>query len=210
MSKAAAISPARGVRGPNAERHARTRAALLRAGRQDFARDGYAPASTGEIAAATGLTRGALYHHFPDKLALFDAVLEQVARELVERIEAAATARRDPLAGLRAGCEEWLDAMAEPELQRLYLVEGPAALGLARWREIDAEHGGGSLREGIEAVLAERDDRKTAVEPLTALLTGALNEAALWTAEAKDPDKARREMRVSVALLLDRLFARAR
>ncbi|MGH9118652.1 MAG: TetR/AcrR family transcriptional regulator [Acidimicrobiales bacterium] len=181
---------------------------MLAAGRVVFARDGYGPASTSEIAARTGLTRGALYHHFPDKLGLFEAVLEQVARELVVRIDAAATSKGSARAGLQAGCEEWLDAMAEPELHRLYLVEGPAALGLARWRELDARYGGGSLRQGIEAVLVEIGDRTTAVEPLTALLTGALNEAALWTAESDEPTLARRAMRGSVRLLLDRLFAR--
>ena len=97
--------------------------------------------------------------------------------------------------------------MGEPELQRLYLVEGPAGLGLRRWREIDAEHGGGSLREGIEAVLAERGEPKTAADSLTVLLTGALNEAAVWIAEAEDPHATRHTMRAGVALLVDRLFA---
>ena len=119
---------ARSFRGPNAERHARTRAALLRAAREVFARDGFARAKTGEIVALTGLTRGALYYHWPDKLALFDAVVEEVAEEIVARIENAARARADPLTSLRAGCEEWLEAMANPELHRLYLVEGPAPL----------------------------------------------------------------------------------
>jgi hypothetical protein len=129
-------------------------------------------------------------------------VVEQVAREVVARIEAAASGHERPLAALRAGCAEWLDAMAEPELQRIFLVDGPAALGLARWREIDNEHGGGSLRAGIEAVLT---DPEPALDPLTALLTGALNEAALWTAEADSPESGR-QMRSAVNTLLDRLF----
>lgn len=194
------------ARGPNADRSARTRAALLRAGCELFARDGFAAARTSEIVARTGLTRGALYHHFPDKLALFDAVLEDVAVRLVERIDAAADGSRSAQAELRAGCEEWLAAMAEPTLHRLYLVEGPAALGLSRWREIDAKHGGRSLREGIAVALAERGDHEPNVEALTALLLGALNEAALWVAEAKDSEAAGRAMRSSLGLLLTRLF----
>lgn len=197
---------ARSFRGPNAERHARTRAALLRAAREVFARDGFARAKTGEIVALTGLTRGALYYHWPDKLALFDAVVEEVAEEIVARIEDAATASADPLTSLRAGCEEWLEAMANPELHRLYLVEGPAALGLPRWREIDAAYGGGSLSEGIAGVVAERKDSAPDLEALTALLTGALNEAALWIADADGQAAARRSMRRTLDTLLSRLF----
>jgi AcrR family transcriptional regulator len=185
-------APQRKARGPNAERHARTRASLLEAARDVFALQGYAVATTSEIVGRTGLTRGALYHHFPDKLALFDGVLDEVAGELAERIDGVARAAGDdPLASLRAGCDEWFAAMAEPELQRLYLVEGPAALGLRRWREIDAAHGGGSLREGIEAVLAARQQPASLAGPLTILLSGALNEAALWAAEAEHPAAAR-------------------
>jgi len=212
---AAAPSPAaRGreanPRGPNAIRHARTQAALLQAGCELFARDGFAAARTSEIVARTGLTRGALYHHFPDKLALFAAVLEDVAARLAERIDAAAEGSPSARAELWAGCEEWLVAMAEPTLHRLYLVEGPAALGLPRWREIDAKHGGRSLREGIAATLAERGDDRPDVEAFTALLSGALNEAALWVAEAEDSEVAGRAMRSSLELLLTRLFEPSR
>ena len=196
-------------RGPNAQRQARTRAALLGAARQVFTRDGFANAKTGEIVAGTGLTRGALYYHFADKLALLDAVVQEVAGELVARIDRAAGTAPDAFSALRAGCAEWLAAMADPGLYRLYLVEAPAALGLPRWRQIDAAYGGRSLREGIAAVLAERADTAPELESLTALLTGALNEAALWIADADNQPAARRAMRKSLEVLLSRLFAAA-
>ena len=194
------------ARGPNAERHARSRAALLAAARTVFVRDGFAQARTGDIVEATGLTRGALYYHFPDKVALFDTVVEEVARELVTRIDEAADVAPDALSALRAGCAAWLDAMAEPDLHRLYLVEAPAAIGLQRWREIDATYGGGSLREGIEAVLAGHADPALDAAALTVLLTGALNEAALWIADADDRASARRAMHGTLDTLLSRLF----
>jgi AcrR family transcriptional regulator len=163
-----------------------------------FTSDGFAKAKTGQIVAGTGLTRGALYYHFADKVALFDAVVEALAQELVARIQRAAWSAPNALAGLRAGCEEWLEAMADPGLYRLYLVEAPGALGLPRWREIDATYGGGSLRDGIASVLAERADPGLDLEPLTALLTDARNEAALWIADADDQPAARRAMRSSL------------
>jgi len=136
-------------------------------------------------------------------------VVQEVAGELVARIELAAATTSDALAGLRAGCEGWLQAMADPQLHRLYLVEAPAALGLSRWREIDAAYGGGLLRRGIAAVLAERADSGPDLESLTALLSGALNEAALWIADADDQRAARRAMSRTLDALLGRLFATA-
>ncbi len=193
-------------RGPNAERHQRSRAALLRAARKVFARDGFAAARTSDVVDSAVLTRGALYYHFPDKLALFDAVVEEVAKEIAARIEAAAQPAPTALMKLRRGCEEWIDAMDDPPLRRLYLVDGMAALGVRRWREIDMAYGGNSLRGGVETVLAEHGDHALEVEPLVALLSGALNEAALWVAEAQDGRAARNAIRASLDVLLTRLF----
>ena len=79
-------------------------------------------------------------------------------------------------------------------------------LGWHRWREIDAPHGLRSLREGVAAVLAARPDQTLSVDPITFLLYGAFNEAALWVAEAKDEKAARREMDRTLVQLMERLF----
>jgi AcrR family transcriptional regulator len=197
------------TRGPNIERHARSRAALLDAALVVFARDGFAAARTGDIVSGTGLTRGALYYHFPDKLALFDAVVEKVGAEIAARIDAIAQPASSAREGLRRGCGEWLDLMTDQQLRRVYLVDGPAALGPSRWREIDNAHGVASLREGIGAVVSELGEDPLQVEPLTVLLSGALNEAALWLADAPDPFQARRSLNLGLDTLLDRLFPEA-
>jgi hypothetical protein len=75
--------------------------------------------------------------------------------------------------------------------------------------EIDAALGGGSLRGGVQAALAERADSELDLESLTALRSGALNAAALWIADADDPAAAGRAMRGSLDRLLGRLFSRA-
>ncbi|WP_171064657.1 TetR/AcrR family transcriptional regulator [Actinomadura soli] len=193
-------------RGPNAQRHARSRAALLQAARTAFAREGFTSTRTGDIVKDTGLTRGALYHHFTDKLTLFDAVVEQVAKQVADRVDAAAQQEPTTLKALHRGCEEWFDAMTDPQLRRIYLIDGPAVLGWRRWREIDNLHGGGTLRTGVQAVLTERGDRDLDLEPLLALLSGALNEAAIWLAESDDQPTARRQLHTSLNALLNRLF----
>jgi len=188
-----------------ADRLASTRAALLKAARTIFAEQGYATAATEEIVRRAKVTRGALYHHFEDKRALFDAVASDVAREIAEKIDAM-TPMDDPLKALVVGTGAFLDACLDPAVRRIYLIDAPAVLGWHRWREIDAPHGVRSLREGVTAMLARRPDDALAIEPTTFLLAGAFNEAALWIAEAKDEKAARRAMDRSLAALIERLF----
>lgn len=192
-----------------ADRLAATRAALLKAARTNFAEQGYEAAATEEIVRRAKVTRGALYYHFEDKRALFDAVASDVAREIAERIDAAAP-MDDPLRALIVGTGAFLDACLDPAVRRIYLIDAPAVLGWHRWREIDAPHGVRSLREGVTAMLDTHPIDGLAVEPTTFLLAGAFNEAALWVAEAKDEKSARREMDRALAALIERLFVRPR
>ncbi len=197
---------------PQAERLAATRAVLLKEARIVFAASGYEAAATEEIVKRAKVTRGALYHHFRDKRALFEAVVVEVARGIAGTIDdmtgpATDPLINDPIAILIEGTRAFLNACLDPAVRRIYLIDAPAVLGWHRWREIDAPHGVRSLREGVAAVLAARPDSGLAVEPVTFLLSGAFNEAALWIAEAKDEKAARKEMDRVLAELIARLFA---
>ena len=188
------------------ERLAATRAALLREARPVFASAGYDAAATEEIVRRAEVTRGALYYHFKDKRALFEAVVAEVAETIAETIDRKAVPASNPVTALVEGTRAFLDACLDPAVRRIYLIDAPAVLGWHRWREIDAPHGVRSLREGVAAVLAARPAPGLAVEPLTFLLSGAFNEAALWIAEAKDEKAARREMNRVLAEFIARLF----
>ena len=189
-----------------AERLAVTRATLLKEARLIFAASGYDAAATEEIVKRANVTRGALYYHFKDKRAVFEAIVEEVAREIANSIDDMAEPVGDPLQALIEGTRAFLDACLDPAVRRIYLIDAPAVLGWHRWREIDAPHGVRSLREGVVAVLAVRPDQALSVEPITFLLSGAFNEAALWIAEAKDEKAARREMDRTLVQLMERLF----
>lgn len=190
-----------------AEKHAATRAALLATARALFAGKGYAATGTEEVVAQAEVTRGALYYHFKDKQALFEAVVEQVGQEVLAAIEQAAAKASSPVDALVKGSHAFLDACLQPDTRQIYLIDAPSVIGWTRWREIDARHGMGSLRMGVEAALtALPRSQKLSAEALTYLLSGAMNEAALWLAEAENEQAARRAADTALKRILELLF----
>ncbi len=190
-----------------AEKHAATRTALLATARALFAAKGYAATGTEEVVAQAEVTRGALYYHFADKQALFAAVVEQVAQEVLAAIEVAAAKAKSPLDGLLRGSQAFIAACLEPGARQIYLIDAPSVIGWQRWREIDARHGMGSLRMGVEAALADLPrGQKLSAEALTYLLSGAMNEAVLWLADAEDEAAARKAAEAALTRILELLF----
>lgn len=188
-----------------AEQRATTTRRLLQVGREVFAEQGYAGASTEEIVRRAGVTRGALYHHFAGKEALFAAVLADVQRDVARRVAEAADRETDRCGQLRAGCHAFLAASLDPHVQRIMLLDAPAVLGWEAWRRLDAEHAMRLLREGLDALVAEGGIAPQPVEPLTHLLSGAMNEAALWIARAPRTEQALAEATAALDHLLDGL-----
>jgi AcrR family transcriptional regulator len=197
------------ARRTQAERTSATRRALLDAARKLFAAQGFAGTGREQVAAAAGVTRGALYHHFGTKEGLFRAVVEELEAGLAEQVAAAAMAGGDPVDELRRGCLAFLDACLEPAVRRIVLLEAPVVLGWDAWREIDARHGLALVRTGLAGALGPAGLDPAVVEPLAHLLLGALNEGALLVATADDPTAAREEVGATVTLLVDRLLGRA-
>ncbi len=192
------------IRRPNRERTETTRAALMAAARRLFVERGYAETATPDIAAAAGMTRGALYHHFADKQALFRAVVEQEAASVAAEIEAAAPSAPSAAKGLMVGGDAYFDAMQKAGRTRLLLLDGPAVLGRAAMDEIDARHGNRTLREGLLAAMGNREIRRLPVDALTALLGAAFDRAALVIEGGADRQAVRRAMGALIEGLLVR------
>jgi AcrR family transcriptional regulator len=164
---------------------------------------------TEEIVRAAGVTRGALYHHFAGKKELFEAVYEDVERQLVEAIAASAIASAaDPLQALHAGAQAFLDACEDPAVQRIALVDAPSVLGWEQWREIGMRYGFGLVRASVQAAMDAGLIEEQPVEALSHLLLGAIDEGAMLIARADDGGATREQVGSSVARLLDMLRAR--
>ena len=187
-----------------------TRAALVAAARRLFVEKGYHRTSTEEVAAEAGVgTRGALYHHFADKQALFEAAFIAVEEDLV--IEAAKNLA-DPADGalkqLRQGLVGFLDASLTPHVQRILLIDGPAVLGWVKWRELESLYGLGAIRAMLERAVEEGD--LAAGQPVDALahvLLAAADETALFIANAPDQRAARDQGVRALNAVLDGLRA---
>ncbi|QKW07881.1 TetR/AcrR family transcriptional regulator [Streptomyces sp. NA04227] len=189
--------------GRQAERSQETRSALIAAGTRLFGQRGYAAVGTEELVRAAGVTRGALYHQFKDKRALFDAVVEQVEAEVTRRVVAdALTGVADPVQALRAGARGFLDACAEPEVERILLIDAPGVLGWERWRRIGEEHGLGAIIAALRSAIDAGALPEQPVRPLAHLVLGALDEAARLVARATDRETAREELLAAMEGLL--------
>lgn len=167
------------ARRSNRDRTEATRADLIAAARKLFTEKSYAETGTPEIVTAAGVTRGALYHHFADKQALFAAVVEQEARAVADEIDRASPASLEARDALIAGSDAYLAAMRVPGRTRLLLLDGPAVLGRAAMDAIDNRHGNRSLREGLVAAMRANTMTRLPAQALTALLASAFDRAAL-------------------------------
>jgi AcrR family transcriptional regulator len=188
-----------------AERSEATRAALLRAARELFAERGYAGVGTEEIVRRSGVTRGALYHHFRGKADLFRAVFERLEQELAERFAGEALARPDPWEALGAGAELFLDVCLEPEVQRIALLDAPSVLGWEEWREIEARYSLGLIRAGLEAAMEAGAIERRPLDALAHVILGAMMETGLFVARAADVPAARAEGGEVLRTLLESL-----
>ena len=151
----------------------------MEAARALFVEKGYADTGTPEIAAQAQLTRGALYHHFSDKRALFKAVIEREAAAVVERIALGSRSATSARAALLDGADAYFSAMAEPGRTRLLLIDAPSVLGRIEADRIDRETSWRSLREGLAQGMASGELTTMPLDVATTLLSAAFDRAAL-------------------------------
>jgi AcrR family transcriptional regulator len=190
------------VKSRRAEYAEQTRAAILDAAATAFADDGFTATSITRIAAATRVTKGAVYHHFPDKQALFEAVLRKYNEAAQQQVLAAFTGHaggvwEDALAALSATLDVSLDRVAA----RLIYVEGPVGLGWRRWRESEDHYTRRNVRLLLQTLIDAGiypDD--IPVDAMTQVVTGMITHAGVSLAEvsARQRKTVRRDLYTAI------------
>lgn len=191
------------------ERADETRSGLVRAAHALFTEHGYAATSTEQLVSRAGVTRGALYHHFDGKQALFEAVFIQLEEEYLEVAGEVISAEASAWDNLRAGCRAFLDMCLRADIQRIVLLDGPSVLGIARWRAIEDRYALAPLLLGLSGAMDAGVVARHPPLALARLLLAAVNEAGLFIAESAEPEAARQEAGQALDALLDGLRAPA-
>ena len=186
-----------------ADRRAATQAAILKAARKLFGEGSFQQTTMDDIATAARVAKGAVYHHFKTKEAVFEAVFDEVSRDLVADIARVSRAEKDVLLAMAAGTQHYLAACSKGPTGQIILRDGPAVLGWERWREIDAQHFGGKIPRALEVAMERGLLARQPVEPLARLLLGAMTEAAVACAGAGDIKKAGAEYSRAFKSLLE-------
>lgn len=168
------------------QRSRATAAAVLDAARERFGTEGFAGVGIDDVALACGRTKGAVYHHFATKEALFEEVFTAEQRRIADLVVAAATST-DTRTALTQGLTAYIEEIAtNPRAARVTLLDAPTVLGYERWRRCDD----GPFRALLHATLTAitRDaGRDVDVDALTDLVLGAVTETAFVVATAPDP-----------------------
>ena len=189
------VKPLRVRQAPLRARQAEaTRNLLIDVARTNFTEHGYAATSIDDVIQQAGVARGALYHHFAGKEALFRAVYETVEGEVVARVLAAAAKETSPWDAVRAGLSAFLDACLEPSFRRIVVLESVSVLQ-SQVMEVGIDPVElPMLRNVLEPLLGTARFAEMALDALAYVALGGLYGGSLFIARAADPAAARAEV----------------
>ncbi len=183
-----------------------TRGQLIGVATGLFAEHGYEGTSIEAVLAAAGVSRGALYHHFAGKEALFRAVLSDIMDRATAQVFDAVSGCADPVEAMHTGALAWIDLAGDPVIQQIMLVDAPSVLGWDEWQAMDEGRTAGAMRAMLQAVSDSGRLPADLVEPFSHMILAALDQAAMTVARAPDTRAAVAESRRAVEELLHRLL----
>ena len=171
-----------------------TKAALLDAAGELFATKGYTGTSIENIVRSARVTRGALYHHYSSKEAIFVAAYRKTMSLLMDNILTAVNSVNDPWDKALVGCRTFLDHSVNPGFKIIRIQDAIAALGWQRWREIDAGYTMKVLKEIVKSLVDTGVFSIHTLDYSANLIHAMLVEASLNIVQAHDKKAAHAEM----------------
>src|SRR6266516_4869301 len=190
----------------NVARGEATRGRLISIARRLFAERGDEDTSIEAVLREAGVSRGSLYHHFPGKEALFEAVAEDVETSVGEQTLAIARGTDGPVEALRAASLAWIRLAGDPVVQRILLIDAPSVLGWERWRAMEEQHALGGIKAILQLIAMEGKLRPALADTLAHVLLASVNEVALLVARAQDKEAAMKDGTDTIDELFRRLF----
>jgi len=194
-----------------AQYSASTKRALIEVATAQFSEHGYGGTSLDAIVAGARVTKGALYHHFSGKQALFEAVFERVEHDASKAIARSLKGQRDPWEKSQAGLRAFLDVVQEPRYRRIVIQEGPAVLGYERFREHEERSTFASVLEIVRAILGagdwELDEEMLAT--FARIFFGAMSSAGDSVASSDDPVVAAERVEAAIGFIISGFQAMA-
>ena len=155
---------------------AETRRRIVETAEQMFTEDGFSATSIAQIAERADVTEGAIFHYFKDKKQLYREIVDALQRNYDNAVRAEAIKGKTALDAILRGSRASLKLASEPRFARLVMLEGPAVLGEAEWREIDSGMGLKSAEFGIRAITEGQNLSDAVIKSMSVLLLGMLNE----------------------------------
>src|SRR5690348_13489061 len=183
---------------------ASTKRALVDEASKLFTKQGYAATSLDAIVGSARVTKGALYHHFSGKQAVFEAVFEKIETDAVSRVRKALRGSRDPWDKALIGLRAFLDIVQDAGYQRVVIQEGPAVLGYERFREQEERSSFGLVQEMVKAVLEDSsyDISPEMLETFSRIFFGALSAAGESVSTASNPKVAVAQVEIAIGFIL--------
>ena len=190
-----------------AQYSATTRQALVDVAERLFTEHGYAATSLDAIVAGADVTKGALYHHYSGKQALFEAVFEKVEAAGVRSIQEALTGGQDPWAKALSGLRAFLEVVRQPSYSRIVIQDGPSVLGYERFREQEERSTFAIVLDIVREVLSSGDwaldDHLE--HTFARIFFGALSSSGASVSTAEDPDAAAERVELAIGFILSGL-----
>lgn len=196
------------VKGRRARYSEATKAALVEAATLRFAEHGFAGTSLEDVAADIEASRGAVYHHFENKLALFQAVFEQQESQMMSLVAEAAAQAESPWEAMESALEAFLSHCCEPVYGRIVWKEALIALGWQRWKECEEKYAYGMIEQFLTSLVDADELPPLPHEPMARIVFHLLGAAGHAIAEAAPADKP--QTKADYAAVINRILAGTR
>lgn len=187
-----------------------TRDAVLEAARTLFVDRGFADTSVEDIAKLANVSKGAVYHHFSDKQAIFTQLFRDSLAGGLATVANAMTDVEDPWERVVRALRSYLTVYAEDKEARSLLQQVVGVLGEARTCALDEE----LVLPMIRALLVELDDagelKPVSIEATTRLVFDVLCGAAKSLAGTDETDSASGELETVILHMFSGLRRTAR